>query len=61
MPGREKLNEDLLFENGITIDRKPVPFETLILEHAEAANIQQGLLDFDNVLSKSSFVCYSRF
>lgn len=55
------LNENALRENGITFDLELVTFATLSREHAEAANVQQGLLDFENVLSDSSFVCYSHF
>lgn len=51
-----KLNEDVLSKNGITYDLELTCFETLILEHAEAANVQQGLLDFENILTESSFV-----
>lgn len=56
-----KLNEDVLSKNGITYDLELVTFGTLSREHGEAANVQQGLLDFEKVLTQSSFVCYPHF
>lgn len=54
--GQNGLTKDKLRENGIIFDVNLVTFETLSLEHAEAANVQQGLLDFENILTKSSLV-----
>lgn len=61
MAQKGSLNEEVLRNNGITYDLTPVDFATLTRKHAEAANVQQGLLDFENVLSESSFVCCSHF
>ena len=61
MAQKGKLNEDVLRENGITYNLKLATFAMLSSKHAEAANLQQGLLDFEKILSESSFVCYSHF
>ena len=56
--GQNNLTEDKLRENGIIFDVNLVTFENLSREHAEAANVQQGLLDFENILTRSSLVYY---
>lgn len=61
MRQKGSLNPDVLRQNGITYDLELATFETLIHEHVEAANVQQGLLDFENILTESSFVFCPHF
>lgn len=57
VPEDRYLSVEVLYENGIELDEIVTTYEELSCQHPDAALVQEGLLDFDNILSKSCPVC----